>query len=63
MPQGGIAGDDVMSIKLRSHQARRLMRRLRKASLVRIGGWVDWAEVTEEALIAVEWLRIAHRLK
>ena len=51
------------SIKLRSHQARRLMRRLRKASLARIVGWVDWAEITEEALIAVEWLRIAHRLK
>lgn len=52
-----------MSIKLRSHQARRLMRRLREASLARIVGWADWAEVTEEALIAVEWLRIAHRLK
>lgn len=47
--------------KLRSHQARRLMRRLRREVLARTATSC-WASATAEALLAVEWKRIAHRL-
>lgn len=47
--------------KLRSHQARRLMRRLRREVLARTATSC-WVSATEEALLAVEWKRIDHRL-